>query len=137
MELFGKLKAVEALKGKRILIVDDSSIERKVHEKVVTELGCIADCAEDSQAAIVKLRKNIPDLILMDCDMPGKTGIEFTRQLKEEEGFSGIPVIFITSIDTPTNIIDCFESDAENYLSKPVNPRILAKEIQQILSEKD
>jgi len=62
-------------------------------------------------------------------------GIEMVQLLKDNKETQGIPVIFLTGVDSPKNVVDCFEIDAENFMCKPINPKVLAAQIQQVLTE--
>ena len=121
---------------RRVLICDDSEVDRKVIESVLTRYGYQVLVSTNGISAIEKAQTQKPDLILMDCQMPGMKGPDVCRELKKNMMTQRIPVVFLTSLDTPKNVIDCFDADAENYLSKPVNAKILADQIDTILSPK-
>jgi len=120
--------------NKCVLIVEDSEIDRKVVEEIVSKQGYRHIAAENGRIGLQKAFEEKPDLIILDCEMPELGGVETCKQLKQNQETKDIPVVFLTSVDMPKNIIDCFESDAENYLSKPVSSKVLITEINTILS---
>lgn len=116
-----------------ILIVEDSQVDQRLIQDILTKRGFNVAYASNGQEGLVKAKEIKPDLIILDCEMPVMGGIEMCKTLKQTLDLTEIPVIFLTSLDTPKNIIDCFELDAENYLSKPVSPKILLSEIHNVL----
>jgi CheY-like chemotaxis protein len=118
-----------------ILIVDDSEIDRKLIFKALENEGYRLIQAENGELGLQAALKENPDLIFLDCQMPVMDGLTMCRKLKESIRTKTIPVVFLTALDTPRNIIDCFEVDAENYLSKPISPKILVNQVKLILQE--
>lgn len=134
-KIFGSRKASQHPGSRRILIVDDNDIDRKVIQSALEKAGYSTIQAENGQIGLQKAKQENPDLIFLDCQMPVMDGLTMCKKLKEEDGLNNIPVIFLTALDTPRNIIDCFEVDAENYLSKPVSPKILTQQVKFILEQ--
>ncbi len=118
-----------------VLIVDDSPVDLKVSVRAIEKGGYNVISAVNGEDGLAIAREKHPDLILLDCDMPVMTGPQMCKELKEDEKVSDIPVIFLTSVDTPTNIINCFELEAENYLSKPINSKLLVAQVKIVLDE--
>ena len=79
------------------------------------------------------IQKEKPDLVLLDVVLPGMSGLEVCKQLKRNPKTERIPVIFITGLDTPKNLIDCYEYGAEDFLSKSISSRLLIHQIDQTL----
>ncbi len=131
--MFGKDQKTE--EARTILIVDDSEVDRTIAKKIIESMGHNTLIAENGQAGLDVVKGEKPDLILLDCEMPILGGVEMCRILKNNEDTEDIPVIFLTSVDTPRNIIDCFELDAENFLSKPINSKVLINQVSMILKE--
>jgi len=125
---------LEANAKRKILIVEDNEVDQKLIHKSLEKLGFQFTLAENGQVGLDKVKSDKLDLIICDCDMPVMTGHELIKTLKCDKEFFNIPVIFLTSIDTPKNIIECFELDAENYLAKPVNPSLLSAEVKKVFS---
>ena len=133
-KIFGgtnKPKSVNAL----ILIADDSEMDRRLVAKILVKNGYELLEATNGEEVVELAKKRQPQLIILDCDMPVLSGTEACKRLKNYLETKNIPVIFLTSDDTPKNIIDCFELDAENFLAKPINSRILLTQIRSVLSD--
>jgi len=97
--------------------------------------GFEVSLAENGEEGLKAARALTPQLIILDCDMPVMDGPQMCQSLKDYDETHEIPVFFLTSIDTPKNIIECFQFDAAHYLSKPVNPKILLTQVQEIIEE--
>lgn len=94
-----KTQALIANAGKRILVVDDSLTTRTLQKNILINAGYQAETANDPSDAFKMLEEGEKfDLIITDHEMPGMTGFEFTKKIREAAAFSHIPVIVITSI---------------------------------------
>ena len=122
--------------GCNVLSVEDSDIDHRLIENALIKSGYTVFWADNSEKGLEILGKEKIDLILLDCGLPGMSGVAFCKKLKENETLSRIPVIFLTSDDTPKNIIDCYEIGADNYLMKPISPRTLVAQVAMVLKEK-
>ena len=119
----------------RILVVEDNELERQFLKRTLEKDGYRVMLAENGQIGFDKATQGEFDLFLLDCEMPVMGGVELCKRLKQNEKTYKIPLIFLTGLDTPKNIIDCFEGDCENYLSKPISGKLLVTEIKRILHE--
>jgi len=141
--MLGFLKGLFGPKGRsfsrvlKVLLVEDNELDRKVVTEILMKQGWHIIHAENGARAIESAKNNKPDIIIMDCLMPEMGGIEACREIKDSKETEDIPVIFLTSDETPSNIIDCFDVEAENYLAKPVNSKVLVENIIHIISEKN
>ncbi|MFH0733302.1 MAG: two-component regulator propeller domain-containing protein [bacterium] len=115
-----------------VLIVDDAEINRKLLRAYLTNVNCIIIEANDGEEAIQLSREKIPDLILMDLNMPKIGGVEACKIIRSEEKTRWIPIIALsaTSIDaTRINSVDGFNS----YLKKPISRAGLIGELMKYL----
>ena len=119
---------------KLILIVEDSEVDRRIIEQTVQRAGYQSVLAENGKKGLEMVKKERPDLIILDCEMPVMGGKEMCESLKNDLKTQNIPIIFLTSIDTPDNIVECFELEAQNFLRKPLQPRVLISHIKTILN---
>ncbi len=118
---------------KKILVVDDSrtalfmvtTILRKERYELVT--------ASDGEQALEVAAAELPDLILMDVIMPGKTGFEACRELKRREDTKGIPVILVTTRGEGENVEAGFQSGCNDYVTKPINAQELLTKVRDHL----
>ncbi len=125
------------LANRLILFIDDSEIDRKVVEKILTKRNFRVILSVDGETGLETARKEKPDLVLLDISLPGINGIEVCKRLKKDDTTKHIPVIFLTGMDTPKNLIDCYEYGAEDFLNKNIPPKLLIKQIELTLQEHD
>ncbi len=102
-----------------ILIVDDNPVIIKLLGAMLTQAGYSVVQADSGHRALALLETLLPDLILLDITMPGISGIETCRIIKEHPRTSDIPVIFLTASDDRGNIVAGFSAGAQDYIIKP------------------
>lgn len=113
-----------------ILVVDDDRRLRELLRRYLSDQGLRVTVASDAADARAKLAGLDFDLIVLDIMMPGEDGLELTRWLRAERP---IPVLLLTAMDEVDHRIEGLESGADDYLSKPFEPRELVLRIQAIL----
>jgi DNA-binding response OmpR family regulator len=118
---------------KKILIVDDSPAEITLMKAVLDRAGywsvSIPDAVRLEQAVEVER----PNLILMDVVMPGRNGFQACRELKSHSEFSGIPVVLVTSKNTPSDKFWGQQQGADAYVVKPFTPEELLGTVQRLV----
>ncbi|MCW5212261.1 response regulator [Desulfobulbus sp. TB] len=102
-----------------ILIVDDDESILFTLRIILQNEGHQVITASEGVAALHSARTKVPDLIILDWEMPGMNGCEICRQLKSDPATAAIPVIFFTSHNAPTEKVTAFEAGAVDYLVKP------------------
>ena len=119
---------------RRLLIVDD---ERNVHYSFrrALEGEFVVESAHDGEEAIERLRKDPPDVVLLDVKLPGKDGLETLACIRERH--PGIPVVVMTAYGTTETAIRATALSARDYLLKPVDVPMLRKLLGQILPSGD
>ena len=118
-----------------VLVVDDSAVDLTLLRKTIEKMGHRVLSAENGQIGYTLAKLERPDLIFSDWRMPTLDGIGMCKQLKADEETKNIPVVFLTSVDTPKAVIDGFEIGAYNYLVKPIKPKLLVSKINSIFKE--
>jgi twitching motility two-component system response regulator PilH len=114
--------------SKKILIVDDAQVDRSNLEKIVSEAGHQALLAESGAQAIERAKRDKPDLILMDVNMPDMDGFAATRKLKADDATKAIPVVFVTSKNQKADMAWGQMLGAKGYIAKPYSrEQILAQ----------
>ncbi len=83
--------------ARKVLIVDDAQVDRSNLEKIVSGAGFLTLLADSGAQALERAKRDKPDLIFMDVNMPGMDGFAATRQLKADDATKGIPIVFVTS----------------------------------------
>jgi twitching motility two-component system response regulator PilH len=119
--------------GKKILIVDDSSVERHLLKEIVTPLGFEIIEADNGENGVKMALEHHPDIILMDVVMPGINGFQATRQITTNEGLKGVPVIMCTSKNQETDRMWGTRQGASSYITKPIDKNTLIAEIGKLL----
>lgn len=120
-----------------ILVIDDNEIDRKIVAKLLDHGEYNLLFADNGEAGLKSARQQRPDLILLDCVMPGISGTEVCQTIKKDKDLKSIPVIFLTGMDSPTCVINCYDIGAEHYLNKPINAKELSAQIDLTFKELD
>ncbi len=123
---------MEALPGK-ILIVDDEPDIVEFISYSLKSKGYLISTAQDGLQAIRKAKEFQPDLILIDVMMPNKNGIQAVRELRQLPEFGQTAIIFLTALNDEKSEIEGLEVGADDYISKPIKPDLLATRISTAL----
>ena len=115
-----------------ILVVDDDNRIRELIQQYLKENSFIVSTAEDAEKAKEKIKLFKFDLLVLDVMMPGQTGFELTKELKKK---INIPIILLTAKGEVENRIKGLELGADDYLSKPFEPKELLLRIKNIISK--
>lgn len=113
----------------RLLLVDDQPINIQVMHRVFAQ-DCQMFMAASGSQALQLCREQIPDLVLLDVEMPDMGGLEVCRQLKADEATRDIPVIFVTAHANATEETVGLEAGAVDFISKPINPSVLRARVR-------
>lgn len=124
-------------KNHQILIVDDNPRNIQVLGTVLSGKGYNIIIANDGVQTLKSVEKIIPDLILLDINMPNMDGFETCKKLKESEIYSEIPVIFLTARTETEDIIRGFQYGAVDYITKPFNTAELLARVRTHLELRD
>jgi len=121
----------------RILIVDDSSVMRKVIKAAADVLDLESIEAQDGYETLDILASDYKDidLILLDWNMPGKTGFEVLQEIKGNEKYKNIPVMMVTTEGHKTSIVAAIRAGADNYLVKPFTVDELESKIVECIGK--
>jgi PAS domain S-box-containing protein len=110
----------------KVLIVEDNLVNQKVALRMLQNLGCDADLAENGLQALQSLEHASYDLILMDCQMPEMDGYQATTEIRRREnGRARMPIIALTAHAMQGDRERCLQAGMDDYLSKPINPDAL------------
>src|SRR5882672_4794541 len=130
----------DVLGGRRkpsILVVDDNPQNAEVLGELLLSHGYRIVTAQHAAAAEVEIRRDPPDLILLDVIMPGKTGYVLCRELKDDPLTRLIPIVMITGLSAREDRLKGIESGADDFLSKPINPEELFARVSSLLKLKE
>jgi DNA-binding response OmpR family regulator len=117
----------------KVLIVEDSATQALQLQSLLEENGFEVVVANNGAAAICCMDELVPDLVISDIVMPEMDGYELCRKIKADEKLKGIPVLLLTQLTEPEDIVKGLESGADNFVTKPYNPKLLLSRIQYIL----
>ncbi len=118
---------------KRLLIVEDEPEIREMLRYILEPLGYLINEADNTQDARKLLTQNSFDLILMDWMLPGRSGLDFTRELKQKPHKSHPPIIMLTARADESDKVQGLDSGADDYVTKPFSPRELVARIKAVL----
>ena len=104
---------------KKILVVDDSTVDLKNLERIVSNAGAVVITASSGTEALAKALEAQPSLIMLDVNMPGLDGFSTARQLAANPATKGIPVVFVTSKDQKADRVFAQMLGAKGYVTKP------------------
>lgn len=119
--------------GRNIVAVDDSALILKMLDKVLAKKYSLYSFI-DGKRALEFLRKKTPDLVILDIDMPGISGFDLLKLIREENHLKTVPVIFLTSNNDKNHVVKAMESGANDYVIKPIDEYVLLKKIDKLLS---
>ncbi len=117
---------------KKCLVVDDSPMIRGVAQRILKSLDFEVNEAENGEIARTKCASNMPEVILLDWNMPVMNGIEFLRHLRAMEGGNLPKVIFCTTESDVEHIREAFEAGADEYLMKPFDAEMLRVKLMNV-----
>ena len=118
----------------RILLVDDDRAIRLLYKAILEKSGHTVTTANNGQEALDCVKACPPQLIISDWMMPQMDGIEFCRELRKNPHWCKIYVFIVTAQESTERLIEAFEAGANDYLSKPINARVLAARLRSAQS---
>lgn len=110
----------------RILLLDDDRALLLMMRMLLENAGHTVFIASSGNEALDMLEKYMPQLILADWIMPGMNGIEFCKMLRKKEEWRNIYLFIMTALESTERMVEAFEAGANDYITKPINPKILA-----------
>ncbi|MBV8652965.1 MAG: response regulator [Alphaproteobacteria bacterium] len=117
---------------KSCLIVDDSSVVRKVARRILEDLEFSIEEAADGQLAMQACQRKMPDAILLDWNMPVMNGIDFLKALRTMQGGEASVVVFCTTENDMKHIQEAVSAGANEYIMKPFDTDIIQAKFQQV-----
>jgi putative two-component system response regulator len=130
----------DVLSGRRqqtILVVDDIPMNGDLLKEMLGSRGYRTIAVEDAAAAEAEIRREAPDLILLDVVMPGKSGYQLCRELKEDSKTRLIPIVMITGLTDREDRLKGIEAGADDFLIKPISPEELFARVSSLLKLKE
>ena len=122
----------------RALIVDDSSVMRKIVERSLRQAGVDLESvveASNGAEALGALRNGPVDLVLCDINMPVMDGLEFVRQSRSVESAKGVPIVMITTEGSESHVVEALSNGARGYIRKPFTPDQVKEHVLPVLKK--
>lgn len=117
---------------KTALVVDDSSFIRKIAKQILVGMDFDVAEAKDGAQALEHCEKTLPELILLDWNMPVMSGLEFLTRLRKMPDGDKPQVVFCTTENTKERIMTALEAGATEYVMKPFDQEIIRTKLEQI-----
>lgn len=127
----------EMERSEKILLVDDDPDILDILKYNLSKEGYLLEVALNGKQALVKAKDFLPDLILLDVMMPEMDGIEVCREIREMNQLKDVLIAFLTARGEDYSQIAGFEAGADDYISKPIKPRVLISRIKGLLRRKE
>jgi len=116
-----------------LLLIEDEANLRNSLRFILEEQGFSVFCAESGEAGLVLALEHPPDLALVDIGLPGMDGFDVARRLGDQRRSRGLRIVFLTGSDEEDDMVRAFEGLADDYIVKPVRPRVLMARIRSLL----
>ena len=120
-------------KGLKVLIADDEPDILEIISYNLSREGYDVITAKDGDEAIDKANKHKPHLIILDMMMPKKTGVQVCQVLRAQDNFKDTLIMFLTALNDETTQVRGLETGADDYVSKPVSPKVLISRVNALL----
>lgn len=117
---------------KKALVVDDSSFIRKIAKQILEKMDFEVTEGKDGAHALEQCQAGLPDLVLLDWNMPVMSGLEFLGKLRKMPGGDAPQVVFCTTENTRDKILTALEAGATEYIMKPFDQEIIRTKLEQI-----
>ena len=125
------------MKKPKIVVIEDEVDILEVINYNLSKEGFDVCSALDGEEGLALIKKEVPDLVLLDLMLPGLDGIEICRKLKTDYSTRSIPIIMVTAKGEESDIVLCLGMGADDYMVKPFRPRELMARIRSVLRRGD
>ncbi len=119
--------------GQRILVVDDDKGIARLLRTYLEQAGFQVLVAYDGESALHAIRRERPDLVLLDLMLPDRDGWEVTRMVRQDPALADIPIVMLTARVDDTDKIVGLNLGADDYLTKPFNPQVVVAHVRAVL----
>ncbi len=113
----------------RVLVVDDSRSQAKYVENVLTKAGIIPCVITDPMQILISIDTFGPEIVILDMYMPGCTGMELARVIRQQDRYHSVPIIYLSAEDDVNKQLHAMSLGGDDFLTKPINPRHLTATI--------
>ncbi|MGF1491017.1 MAG: response regulator [Microcoleaceae cyanobacterium] len=120
----------------RLLLVDDEPGLREAVQAYLEESDFTVDIAGNAREGWELLQQNLPDLVITDIMMPEVDGYQFLQQMRQDERFQALPVVFLTAKGMTTDRIQGYQAGCDAYIPKPFDPEELVVIVKNLLERR-
>jgi two-component system alkaline phosphatase synthesis response regulator PhoP len=117
----------------RILVVDDEPDIVEILLYNLKKEDYQVETATDGAECLQKAHAHVPDLIILDIRMHGRSGIDVCRELKQDEVLKSVPVLFLTADSDEYTTMQAADAGGEHFITKPIRPSIIIGLVKEIL----
>lgn len=121
------------LLGAEVLVVEDSATQALLLKDSLEQQGLKVVVAVNGEEAVLNMQQQSPTFVISDIEMPKMNGYEFCRKVKSDPRFNHIPVILLTNLFDPMDVIKGIECGADSFLIKPYNIKLLMATIKDVM----
>jgi len=118
----------------RVLIVEDDADIRELIRYNLAQEGFIVEEAADGAQALERVKRRVPDLMVLDLMLPGMPGLQVCRQMRAERDTSHLPILIVTAKGTEVDKVLGLEMGADDYVVKPFSPMELVARLKRLAS---
>jgi len=119
-------------RSQTVLVVDDDEGMRSFLCRLLSAEGYAVDVVVDGPSALASIAARSPDVILLDVNLPGLSGFEVCRRVREDATTRLTPIIIVTALDAPAQRVEGLEAGADDYLAKPIDRRELLARVRSL-----
>lgn len=119
-----------------ILIVDDDELIAEIASEVLIDAGHACGWVTSGEDAWLLLQRRRPDILLLDQDMPGISGVSLLRKIRQSPDFYDLPVIMFTAMCGAQDESQAMYAGAQDFVRKPFDPKGLTSRVQRVLSKR-
>jgi two-component system phosphate regulon response regulator PhoB len=130
-------KTPDATSAPRILVVDDEEDLAELVRYNLTKDGYEVECVGSGEEALTAVRRQPPDLIVLDLMLPAVDGLEVCRRLKSDAKTRDVPIVMLTAKGEDVDVVAGLERGADDYIAKPFSPRVLSARVRALLRRHD
>lgn len=121
----------------RILVVDDEEDLLELVRYNLAKEGFVVDCVGSGEEALKAVRRQVPDLLVLDLMLPAVDGLEVCRRLKADPKTRDLPILMLTAKSEEGDMIAGLDRGADDYVAKPFSPRVLLARVKALLRREE
>src|SRR5882724_13344631 len=117
----------------RVLVADDDAILREIAGATLRDAGFLVQCVASGDAAVAACALRLPDIALLDVEMPDGNGYQACANIRSLPGGADLPIVMVTGCDDTASIDQAYEAGATDFVVKPINWALLVHRIRYVL----